>query len=70
MSAPAVTLRSSNPAVGVLFILLAMLSISVNDMLIKQMSDGYPLHQIVFVRSFIGIAFSLVLVQFEGGLLQ
>jgi S-adenosylmethionine uptake transporter len=67
MSAPTLTQRSSNPAIGVLFILLAMFSISINDMLIKQMSGGYPLHQIVFVRSFIGITFSLVLVQFEGG---
>jgi S-adenosylmethionine uptake transporter len=67
MSAPTLTQRSSNPAIGVLFILLAMFSISINDMLIKQMSGGYPLHQIVFVRSLIGITFSLVLVQFEGG---
>ena len=41
MSAPTLTQRSSNPAIGVLFILLAMFSISINDMLIKQMSGGY-----------------------------
>jgi S-adenosylmethionine uptake transporter len=36
-------------------------------MLIKQLSGGYPLHQIVFTRSAIGIALGLVFVQLEGG---
>lgn len=57
----------SGPSAGIAFILVGMLFISVNDMLIKQMSGGYPLHQMVFVRSAIGICISLVLVQFEGG---
>jgi len=48
-------------------VLIAMLSISVNDMLIKRLSGEYPLHELVFVRSAIGIMFSLILVQFEGG---
>ncbi len=53
---------------GIVFILVGMLSISINDMLIKQLSDGYPLHQMVFVRSAIGITFGLLLVQMEGGM--
>ena len=57
----------NNPTVAIAFILAGMAAISVNDMLIKQLSGGYPLHQMVFVRSAIGIAFSLVLVQLEGG---
>ena len=48
-------------------ILIGMVTISANDALIKQLSGGYPLHQMVFVRSAIGIWFSLVLVWFEGG---
>ena len=36
-------------------------------MLIKQLSGGYPLHQMVFTRSIIGIMFSLIFVQMEGG---
>jgi S-adenosylmethionine uptake transporter len=52
---------------GVFFILVGMVCISVNDMLIKQLSGEYPLHQMVFVRSAIGIVFSLMFVQFEGG---
>lgn len=57
----------SNPGVGIAFILVGVVAISVNDMLIKFLSGGYPLHQMVFTRSIIGIAFSLVLVQLEGG---
>lgn len=53
---------------GIVFILVGMFSISINDMLIKQLSGGYPLHQMVFVRSAIGITFSLMLVQMEGGM--
>lgn len=53
---------------GIVYILVGMTAISVNDMLIKQLSGDYPLHQIVFVRSGVGILFSLILVQAEGGL--
>lgn len=57
----------NRPGVGIAFIVAGMVAISINDMLIKQLSGGYPLHQVVFIRSFIGILFSLVLVQVEGG---
>ncbi len=58
---------SDKATVGIAFILVGMLAISVNDMLIKQLSGDFPLHQMVFIRSAIGICFSLLLVQFEGG---
>lgn len=58
----------NNATLGIGFILLGMAAISVNDMLIKELSGGYPLHQMVFVRSAIGIGFSLALVWYEGGL--
>lgn len=61
---PAATPR---PTAGIIFVLFGMLAISINDMLIKQLSGGYPLHQIIFVRSAIGIVFTLMLVQMEGG---
>ena len=57
----------NRPAAGIAFIIAGMIAISVNDMLIKQLSGGYPLHQMVFFRSSIGIVFSLLFVQFEGG---
>jgi len=55
------------PAVGIALILLGVTAISVNDMLIKQLSGGYPLHQLVFTRSAIALVFTLVLVRLEGG---
>lgn len=52
---------------GIFVVLIGVFCISINDLLIKQLSGGYPLHQIVFARSAIGIFFSLIIVQFEGG---
>ncbi|WP_171175645.1 DMT family transporter [Ruegeria sp. HKCCD8929] len=52
---------------GIAFIVAGMVAISVNDMLIKQLSGGYPLHQMVFIRSSIGMILSLALMQVEGG---
>jgi S-adenosylmethionine uptake transporter len=66
MRAPFVTVPQ-NTAAGIGFVLLGMVAISVNDVLIKALSGGYPLHQMVFIRSAIGIMFSLMLVQMEGG---
>ncbi|RSK38194.1 DMT family transporter [Rhodovulum iodosum] len=51
---------------GIVYILLGMLFISVNDMLIKLLSDRYPLHQMVFARSMIGLVVLLGIVQAEG----
>lgn len=52
---------------AILSILIGVTAISLNDMLIKQLSGGYALHQIVFARSAIGIFLSLGLVHLEGG---
>lgn len=58
---------ANRPLAGILFILLGMSAITVNDLLVKLLSEGYALHQIVFIRSFFGIAISLIFLQFEGG---
>jgi S-adenosylmethionine uptake transporter len=55
------------PPLAILLILAGMVFITVNDSLIKALGGDYPLHQMVFVRSAIGIVFSLVILQFEGG---
>ena len=60
----AVTIESRK---GILYILAGMAAISINDVLIKQLSGGYALHQIVFTRSAIALVFTLILVQIEGG---
>ncbi len=59
--------RGNSPGLAIIFIVLAMTCISINDMLIKLLSGSYPLHQIVFLRSAIGMFFSLAVLQFEGG---
>lgn len=61
------TAKIDNPSAGIALVVVAILAISVNDMLIKLLSGGYPLHQMVFTRSLIGIVFTLFLVQYEGG---
>ena len=67
MSTAVTPAAENNPARGIAFILAGMFCISLNDMLIKQLSGDYPLHQMVFVRSAIGITFSMIFVQLEGG---
>ena len=59
--------RADRPVLAIVSILTAMFCISLNDALIKFLSGDYPLHQLVFVRSAIGISFTLVMVQIEGG---
>ena len=59
--------QDNRPTAGIVFILIGMSAISMNDVLIKQLSGDYPLHQIVFTRSLIGLAFGLVVLHFEGG---
>lgn len=57
----------ATPIRAILLILIGMACISVNDMLIKLLSGDYPLHQMVFTRSCIGIIITCVFVWFEGG---
>lgn len=57
----------NRPNLGILFVLVGVFAISINDMLIKQLSGGYALHEIVFIRSALGLLFSIFLVQMEGG---
>lgn len=61
------TAPQNNANLGILFVLGGVFCISINDMLIKQLSGGYPLHEMVFARSSIAICFSLIFVQLEGG---
>ena len=60
----------SDPQVarGITLICIGVFAISINDLTIKTLSDGYPLHQIVFTRTAIGILLSFTILHFEGGL--
>ncbi|WP_299151905.1 DMT family transporter [uncultured Tateyamaria sp.] len=59
--------RQNIAGLAIAVVLVGVFCISINDLLIKQLSGGYPLHQIVFARSSIGILFTLLIVQYEGG---
>ena len=61
------TQLSSSIRLGVFCMIAGMFLISINDMLIKWLSGGYPLHQLVLMRSIVGMLFSLVILYFEGG---
>ena len=63
----AVKSGADNAQLGILFALLGMTAVSVQDMLIKQMSGDYPLHQIIFARASVGLMISLMILQWEGG---
>jgi S-adenosylmethionine uptake transporter len=57
----------SKSGYAIMFIVLGMFFISVNDMVIKRFSGEYPLHEMVFLRSAIGLFFTLILIHLEGG---
>ena len=48
--------------------LAGMFLISINDMLIKSLAGGYPLHQIMFLRSALGIFLTFGILMWEGGM--
>lgn len=52
---------------GILCMLGGMFFISVNDMIVKSLSGGYPLHQLILMRSVVAIAFTVLLLKYEGG---
>ena len=49
----------SSTALGILCILGRALALSVSDMSVKFLSGGYPLHEVILIRSLIGISFVL-----------
>ena len=57
----------SRPGLAILCILVGTVGITLNDVLIKALSGGYPLHQMVFLRAALALPLTLLLVQLEGG---
>lgn len=61
--------RISPVALGALSATIATICFSINDVVIKFLSGGYALHEIVLIRSLIGTAFLMtMIVPFTGGL--
>ena len=56
---------------GIIFIILAQLFFSIQDMVIKFISSDYALHEIVLVRASFGILFTVfVLLPLDDGFKQ
>ena len=55
------------PLLGVLCMSIGMFAISLNDMALKALSGGYALHQIVLIRSVLGLVITAAILQLEGG---
>ena len=57
----------SGNLVGILCVMGAATAFSINDVVIKLLSGGYPLHQLTFFRSLFGVVFTLaIFVPLEG----
>ncbi len=67
-SAPVPVSTDATPTRAIGLILLGMVLLSGNDVLFKQMSGDYPLHQLVFTRSAIGLGVASVVLWQQGGL--
>lgn len=55
------------PGLGIFFICIGTVGISINDLLIKYLSGGYPLHELIAFRSGIGLIFTTCFLMAEGG---
>ena len=56
--------KENNIVLGILFMTLAMFSLSVNDVLVKGLSSVYPIWEVIFFRAFSGVIISIALVFF------
>ena len=55
------------PLLAIAFMCGGMFCISINDMVVKSLSGDYPLHQLIFLRSFVAMSITLVFLWMEGG---
>ena len=56
------------PGYGIALLIIGVIAISINDVLVKWLSADYPLHEIIAIRSFIGLLLILTFIRFDGGL--
>lgn len=61
--------KDNSALLGSVSAIVAVICFSINDVAIKFLSGGYALHQVVLIRSFIGVIFLMaVIVPMSGGL--
>ncbi len=58
----------STTLVGVAFMCVGVFVFTFQDLIIKGISSTYPAHEIVFIRSFLALPFTLLIAWFETGL--
>src|SRR5260221_14421414 len=59
--------RSNRPFLGILSLIAGVSIFSIQDAFIKRLSDHYPVHQIVFVRSLVALGLLLLFVALTEG---
>ena len=55
------------PLKGIAFLVTGVTVFSLQDVIIKTLSDGYPAHEIVFVRGLVALVPLLIIVRLESG---
>ncbi|MEM9308215.1 MAG: DMT family transporter [Pseudomonadota bacterium] len=60
-------IAENRAGLGITYVLAGILAISLNDALIKELSGDYPLHEIIFIRSALGLLCTLPVLHIEGG---
>jgi len=60
--------RENRPLAGILFLLLASTLFPLQDVIIKSLSSGYAVHEIVFFRGLFALPLVLLIIHFDVGL--
>ncbi|MDP6967685.1 MAG: DMT family transporter [Gammaproteobacteria bacterium] len=58
---------AQTPTLAIFLIVSGMVFVTINDSVFKFLAGAYPLYQLVFIRSLIGMLCSLLILQWEGG---
>ncbi len=65
--ATGIDVAADMPLKGIAFLVTGVTVFSLQDVIIKSLSDGYPAHEIVFVRGLVALVPLLIIVRLESG---
>ena len=57
---------TNNNLLGIIFMILAMLCLSVNDVNVKGLNNYFPVWEVIFFRAFSGLIISFILIGYFG----
>ncbi len=66
-SGPQAAGRTDNGPLGVFYLCAGLFIFSFQDVIIKELSDKYPVHQLVFIRGMVAAPLLFALVHFDSG---